>query len=334
MKAPFPRIGVALAAAVTMLAVGGLALAARAAQPEPKPALVRFGIPRALLEKPFTFCGEQVPLNRPDVRSRIESQINFLLLDARSVLTDWLAEKARFSWLFEEILAKQGLPKEFALLQPVLAGLNVLASSRGQAAGWWALTSPCTTAEGVDMAADSWHDDRMDLELSTRCFSARVKDLRKELAGQSWLMVTAAYLYGTKPLQELEQRWNTQTFWDMPLPEGVEDLIVRWIAFSIIDANRSAFGLHFKDAPPLTFDQVTGLVLTKDLSLAEIARLLKVPARDILLLNPKVKASQAVFPATVQGKAQVHTLAAPKGKGQLLVNELHKLGYLADRPKR
>ena len=334
MKESFSRIGVALAAAMTIVVAGSVAVSAPVAQPEVKPVLVRYAIPRPLLEKQFLFCGEPIPLNRSDVRTRVESQINFLLLDARSVLTEWLAEKARFSWLFEEILVKQGLPKDFTMLQPVMAGLNVLAATRGGGAGWWSLSCPCTATEGVDMAVDAWHDDRLDLELSTRCFSARIKDIRKDLPGQSWLMVTAAYLYGSKPLQELEQKWNTQTFWDMPLPENVEDLIIRWIAFSIIDANRPAFGLHFKDAPPLTFDQVTGLVLTKDLTLAEMAKLLKVPAREILLLNPKVKASQAVFPATLQGKKLIHTLAAPKGKGQLLVNELHKAGYLADRAKR
>jgi membrane-bound lytic murein transglycosylase D len=333
LKATLLRIGVCFATAVMLSAVWTFALSAHAAQPEPRPDLVRYAVPRALLEKQFTFCGEPVPLKRPDVRSRIESQINFLLLDARSVLTERLAEKAKFSWLFDEILVKQGLPKDLTLLQPVLAGLNILTPSRGPGVGWWALTGPCTAAEGVDMSADSWHDDRLDLDLSTRCFAARMKDIRKELGTQSWLMVVSAYLYGTKPLQELEQRWSTQNFWDMPLPDMVEDTVLRWIAFAIIDSNRAAFGLHFNDSQPLTFDQVTGLVLTKDLPLAEIAKILRVPAREILLLNPKVKAAQAVFPATVQGKKPVHTLAAPRGKGKQLVNELHQMGYLADKPK-
>ena len=184
------------------------------------------------------------------------------------------------------------------------------------------------------MSVDSWHDDRLDLELSTRCFTARVKEIRKELGGQAWLMVVAAYLCGTKPVQELEQRWNSQAFWDLPLPDNAEELVVRWIALGIIDANRGAFGLRFKESPPLTFDQVTGLVLTKDLALAEIAKLTGTPAREILLLNPKVKAAHAVFPSTVQGTKPVHTLAAPKGKGQVLVDQLHKLGYLAEQPRR
>ena len=330
----FPaRTGVGFVATVMLLVAGAIAVSSHAAQPESKPTLVRYAIPRPMLEKQFTFCGEPIPLKRADIRSRIESQINFLLLDARSVLTEWLSERARFAWLFEEILAREGLPKNLSLLPPVIGGMNVLTASRGPGVGWWSLTSACTASEGVNMEVDSWHDDRLDLDLSTRCFAARVKDIRKELSGQSWLMVVSAYLCGIKQIQELEQRWNTQAFWDLPLPDTAEDLVVRWIALAIIDTNRAAFGLHFKDSPPLTFDQVTGLVLTKDLPLVEIAKLIGTPARNILLLNPKVKASQAVFPATVKGKKQIHTLAAPKGKGQLLVNQLHKLGYLADRPK-
>ena len=46
----------------------------------------RYSLPSSLLNKPFYFAGELIPIQRPDVKSRISYQVNFLMLDARSVL--------------------------------------------------------------------------------------------------------------------------------------------------------------------------------------------------------------------------------------------------------
>jgi len=300
---------------------------------ESKPNCSRYSLPSSLLKKPFHFAGELVPIQRPDVQSRILQQINFLLLDARGVLTGWLSERSRYAWIFDEVLRKEGVPDEFVLFAPILSALTLKASSRSAMAGWWALEKPCADSDGVEMLEDSWHDDRMDLELSTRCFAARLKNARKELGGGSWLMTAAAYITSTKTIQELRKSWATDQFWDMPLPETAEDLVVRWIALWIINGHREVYGLKFKGAPPFTFDQVTGLVLNKDLTVAEIAHMTGVPPREILELNPRIKAAAPVLPATSRGKSLSHTIAAPKGKGWVLVDKLKKGGYVAESPK-
>lgn len=293
----------------------------------------RYSLPSSLLNKPFNFAGELIPIHRRDVQSRILYQVNFLMLDARSVLTDWLSEKSRYAWIFDEVLRKEGVPDEFVLFAPVLSALSLKAASRSPVVGWWALAKPCAASDGVELLEDAWHDDRMDLELSTRCFAARLKDAKKQLGGASWLMTAAAYVTSTKTILELRQRWNADQYWDLPLPENAEDLVVRWIALWIINSHRDFYGLKFKDAPPFTFDQVTGLVLNKDLSVAEIAHMTGVPPREILELNPKIKVSAPVLPATVRGKSLTHTIAAPKGKGLILVDKLKKGGYVAESPK-
>jgi hypothetical protein len=298
-----------------------------------RPSCSRYSLPPTILDKPFYFAGELVPIQRHDVRSRLLHQINFLLLDARGVLTDWLSERSRYSWIFDEVLRKEGVPEEFVLFAPVLSALTLKAPSRPPVAGWWALDKPCTASDGVEMVQDSWHDDRMDLELSTRCFAARLKNARKELGGINWLMTAAAYLTSTKTIQDLRQRWNTNQYWDLPLPESAEDLVVRWMALCIINGHREFYGLRFKDAAPFIFDQVTGLVLSKDLTVAEIAHMVGVPPREILQLNPKIKAATPVLPAKALGKSLSHTIAAPKGKGWILVDKLKKGGYLDESPK-
>ncbi len=183
------------------------------------------------------------------------------------------------------------------------------------------------------MSDDAWHDDRLDLELSTLCFSAQMKEIRKQMSTNGWLMPLMAYLTSVKTIQDLQQRWNTTSFWDMPLPEAAEEVVLRWIALYIIDTNRATYGLRFKDAPPIVFDQIAGLVLAKDLTVAEIAKITHVPPREILKLNPKLKPAAGAFPAKSGGKSPIHTVAAPKGTGTALLQALKKNGFLASQAK-
>jgi membrane-bound lytic murein transglycosylase D len=320
-----------LVLSMLLLAVGtmGCSLSAWAVESKPAPIHVpiRYALPQSVLEKPFMFAGEQVPLDRSDVQARIASQVNFLLLDARSVLADWLTEKNRYSWIIEELFRKDGVPLEFVFFAPVLSAVP-RNSSRAAGAGVWFLETGCSSDEGMEMSDDSWRDDRMDLELSSRCFASRIKALRRELTGGSWLLAAAAYVTSLKTVQDAQLKWNSNSYWDIPLPQSAEQLVCRWIAFALISAHKAAYGLTFKPHSPIIFDQVTGIVLSKDLSVGEIARMTGDPPREILRINPKIKPSEPIFPHKVKGKPFAHTILVPKGKGVLLLDKLRNTGYL------
>ncbi|MEW6110603.1 MAG: hypothetical protein AB1664_00610 [Thermodesulfobacteriota bacterium] len=292
----------------------------------------RYSLPADVLKKPFRFAGEVVPIQRPDVGDRIRNELNFLLLDARSALTSWINQTQQFAWIFEEVLKRDGVPQDFLLFAPVLSGLSLQASPRVSGAGWWGLDKPCDSNEGVAMSVDAWHDDRLDLELSTACFASRIKRIRKDLGHESWLMAAAAYITATKTVAEREKQWKSQSFWDIPLPDNAEELVVRWIAFAIIFAHLRDYGLNAAGTPPLIFDNVTGIALAKDLPVAEIARMTDTPPRKILELNPKLKPSVGKFPAKVKGRNMTHSIHTPRGKGWVLVNKLKAAGYLAQKP--
>ncbi len=178
------------------------------------------------------------------------------------------------------------------------------------------MTKPCSSADGIELVDDSWHDDRADLELSTRCFAAKLKKIRADLGESGWIMSLAAYITSPKTIQEYCDKWKTTYFWDLPLPDVAEVLIDRLIAFAIINGHREFFGLTFQDPPPFVFDQVTGVVLVKDLTIGDLAKILHVPPREILEMNPKIKPSNPAFPAIVNGKNIVHSISVPKGKGK------------------
>ncbi len=295
---------------------------------KPGPVCARYPLPESLRGKPFRFAGEIVPLNRPDVRSRIRNEVNFLLLDARSVLTSWLKDINRYAWIFDEVFSEENIPRDFVLFAPIVSGLDPRSSSRIGGKGWWSLDKPCQSKEGVSMSVDGWHDDRRNLDLSTRCFAVRIKEIRKEIESQSWLMAAAAYVSSAKKIKEYRSNWNTSDYWDLPITGNADELIVRWIALKIIFTHRKGFGIRMKPDSPLVFDHVTGLVLKKDLPVAEIARITKTSPKVILELNPRLDPSEGKLPAKVKGKRIPHFLAAPRGTGRDLVQSLKKGGYL------
>ncbi|MDQ7782450.1 MAG: hypothetical protein RDU20_06215 [Desulfomonilaceae bacterium] len=332
-----PRVLVCLVlfVAFSLWALGGTAISSAVAGPTKKPERVdpRHSLPASIMDKPFMFAGEVVPLHREDVRNRIQFQLNFLLLDARSVVTLWLTEESRQAWILEEIFEKEGIPREFVWLAPIMSRMK-RGGVRRYEAGMWALEKPCSSESGLDMVSNESFDDRLDVDLATRCFAATIKRVREKLGTKSWLMAAAAYMASPESVDTRMQRWNSKSFWDIPFDDNPEILIPRWIALTIIGTHGPYYGLTFKKPAPLTFDQVTGLVLTKDLPIADIARMTGTPPREILKLNPKIKPSAGRFPAKVSGKNRAHTIAAPRGKGWVLVNKLKKEGFLAAGEKR
>jgi hypothetical protein len=70
--------------------------------------------------------------------------------------------------------------------------------------------------------------------------------------------------------------------------------------------------------------------LTRDLSIGQIAQFLGLPAREVLAINPKIKANNPIFPAKVGTRIVTHTIQTPKGKGALLMEKLRQAGYLME----
>ena len=108
----------------------------------------RFSIPPDI-GRDFLFLGQKFPIERPDIRARIIAQINFLVYDARSVLTEWILEKSRFNWIYRETFSKAGLPEDFVWLAPVFAGAT--RGIRPQGVGVWMIEKSCSSTDGVEM---------------------------------------------------------------------------------------------------------------------------------------------------------------------------------------
>jgi len=302
-------------------------------------ASARPGLPPSLVRTGLTFCGEEIPLDRPDVRQRIEYQLEYLLGDFRETTELWLRRRDRYAWVIEEVLRKEGVPEEFRLLPALESGYNRGVVSPALATGWWQFVRPTAIRSPISDKDLDWSlridgrvDQRKDLALSTRSAARYLKWMRSKLgsAGMpgSWLITAAAYNAGFDEVQHRCNAYGTVSYWDLKLPFETENYVPRWIAFSIIDLHRTLYGAEGTSVAPLTFDTVEDLRLTKDVPLALIATLTHASVRFIRELNGGLNQGESVFKAPAVGAERLCPIHVPSGTRELVLEHLKERGYI------
>jgi membrane-bound lytic murein transglycosylase D len=302
-------------------------------------AAVKRGLPPEVLEKGLFFCGEKVPLERMDVRRRIQYQITYLLADFRDTTGIWLKRKDRYGEATKRILEKEGVPGEFALLPALESGYNHNVVSPSMARGWWQFVRPTAVRSlsrdrdlDWSLQVDSWKDERRDLALSTRSAARYLKWMRTKLGDGSgpgsWLTAAAAYNAGFSEVKYRTGAYGTTSYWDMKLPAETEDYIPRWIALFIVDGNRRLYGIELPPVNPICFDTLEGVQLARDLPLSQLAVLTESSVRFIREINAAVERRETCFRAVRNNTPVTHTLHVPKGWREQTLQMLKSNMYL------
>jgi membrane-bound lytic murein transglycosylase D len=282
------------------------------------------GLPPETVKSGLTFCREKIPVERADVRRRIEYQIAYLLTDFRDTTGIWLKRKDRYGEVVKRILVKEGVPGEFALLPALESGYSRTVVSPSMARGWWQFVRP-TAVQSIakdpeldwTLQVDGWKDERRDLAVSTRSAARYLKWLRTKLGDSghyaSWLMAAAAYNAGFSETKFRIEAYHTPSYWDMKLPLETENYVPRWIAFSIIDANRKFYGLGVPPIAPIFFDTIEGVRLSHDLPLTYLAAITESSVRFIREINGGLAQTETAFRAVRNKRDLSHTIHVPKG---------------------
>lgn len=312
---------------------------------ETVPEGLRYGFPPSFEKKGLVFAGQEVRLERPDVRARILHEINYLLLDRRSKVVLWLGRADALRPTIAPILKKYDLPPEFIYLAAIESNFNGRALSSAGAYGYWQFIK--STAQkgpsGCDqydwkMNITSWKDDRADIVHSThsaarylawmnRVKKTSIDGIPEKDGFHDWFLTAAAYNAGPTRVLQRMQLYGTSSYWDTPLPKETEQYVPRWIALGIISRNRDFYGVQLPPSKPVSFDTVGKIVLLKDLPLSTMAKLLGVSPRTVWELNSNISLEKSVFPAKSSGSKISHNIHVPKGSGKQLLAQLAVQGY-------
>lgn len=306
---------------------------------------LRYTFPPAVEKSGLVFAGQNVPLERHDVKERILKEINYLLMDRRSRVTAWIAKADSLKPIISPILKSYDVPHEFLYLAAIESSYNGRALSSAGAYGFWQFmkaTAMCGPAgcEQYDWkrVITNWKDERADLVKSTHsaarylAWMNRVKkvsigDQQEKDGFGDWFLTAAAYNAGPARVSQRLNGFGVNHYWEAPLPVETEKYVPRWIALGIISQNRSYYGLRPPAHPSVNIETVDKIKLTKDLSFADMARMLNTTPRLVWQLNSQIPVEKSVFPARSGGAVLQHTINLPKGLKGKFMTQLAANGY-------
>lgn len=189
------------------------------------------------LPQQLSFAGENVPLERWDVKERLDRELLFNSYNYANII--FLMKMAnRYFPIISERLKANDVPDDFKYL--CIAESNLLASvvSKSGAVGFWQFMNG--TAPGYGLTANSLVDERMDIEKSTDAACKYLKNAYAKFG--TWTGAAASYNCGMGGYNGQATFQQTMNYYDLHLPEETNRYIFRILAFKHIFENFASLG--------------------------------------------------------------------------------------------
>ncbi|WP_139958049.1 lytic transglycosylase domain-containing protein [Flavicella sediminum] len=229
----------------------------------------------------LNFAGEPIPLNKEDIRERIDReflvntywQSNALLLIKRS---------HKYFPIIEPILAKNGIPDDFKYLAVIESGLQNVTSPAG-ARGFWQLMKE--TAKENNLEVNSNVDERYHLEKATQAACDYLKH-SKELFG-SWTLAAAAYNAGNTGVSRQLERQKVSNYYDLLLSDETQRYLPRIIALKEILTHASNYGFIYDNEDLYNLEETKSVKVDSAISnIADFALKFNTNYKEIKIHNP------------------------------------------------
>jgi membrane-bound lytic murein transglycosylase D len=198
------------------------------------------------LPNELTFCGERVPLERLEVRERLDRE---LLVNTYWQSNTLLAHKRANRWfpLIEAVLKREGVPEDMKYLAVIESGLMNVVSPAG-AAGYWQFMKDAAGEYGLEVSGEV--DERYHVEKATVAACKFLKTAYKKHG--SWALAAASYNLGMGGVNKQITRQKKEDYYDLLLTEETSRYVFRILAMKEIirDPQRYGFHLRKKDLYP------------------------------------------------------------------------------------
>ena len=254
------------------------------------------------LPNELSFCEEKVPMERLEVRERLDRE---LLVNTYWQSNTLLAHKRAARWfpIIEPILAREGVPDDMKYLALIESGLANVVSPAG-AAGYWQFLKETAMEHGLEVNGEV--DERYNIEKSTLAATKYLKEARARFG--SWTMAAAAYNVGQAGLNKHMDRQERSDYFDLLLPEETSRYVFRMLAMKEILRDPERYGFHIRQKdlyPPYPttpvkvegrIDNLTTFALGHNTDYKTL-KLLNPWLRDIKLTNKEGRTYTLLLPA-------------------------------------
>jgi len=212
--------------------------------------------------------------------------INFYVKKRRGQVAILMGLSNYYFPLFEETLARYGLPEELKYLPIIESALNPKIVSRAGASGLWQFMRG--TARMYGLQVTSYIDERNDPVKSTDAAARYLRDLYAIYG--DWNLVIAAYNCGSGNVNKaIHRSGGKENYWEIysRLPKETRGYIPGFIAANYVMNYAQAH--HIIQVPPTLSMMTDTIILRSYLNFEQIAANLNLPVREIRQLNPQYK---------------------------------------------
>lgn len=250
---------------------------------------------RVLAELPVpgqaTFCGQRVPLERPEVREALAYEL-VLTVGRPTMPLLWTRRAPAVLPLIEARLRDAQLPDDLKYVAMIESDLRWTTRSPAGALGLWQFIAGTATRYGLRV--DKVLDERMDPERSTEAALRYLRDLRAEFG--DWFLAMAAYNSGENTVRgAIKANGGPAPYFDLYLPYETRRYVYRALAAKLVFQDPEAYGLV--RMTPLFVPEFTRVTVEQKegtIALREVAARYGIGYAALRTANPQLK--EAVLP--------------------------------------
>jgi membrane-bound lytic murein transglycosylase D len=250
------------------------------------------------------------------INGRVLAWIDAYLGKGRRSFEKSLRRSGRYLGMARRIFREEGIPQDLAFLAHVESGFRHNARSRAKALGLWQFMRGTACLYGL--RCDSYVDERLDPEKSTRAAARYLRDLHSQY--QDWYLALAAYNTGAGKVNRAIRRSGTRDFWRMAqsrhLYNETRNFVPAILAATILAKSPGAYGLTTETDPPLAYETAA---VDSPTDLRIVARCSGAPLATLQELNPALLLTQT------PPKSDAYDVRVPLGKGEQFAREIAKI---------
>ena len=236
-----------------------------------------------LIEDRLSCLEQTVPLN---FNERVKAFVDYFTLRDREYTKGVIEKKELYFPIFEETLAKHGLPDELKYLSIVESGLRANAISRVGAGGLWQFMPSTGKMYGLKQ---SWYiDERMNPYEATEAACKYLKQLHRMFG--DWELALAAYNTGPGNVRKAIRRSGKKKFWDIYryLPRETRSYLPQFVAvlytFNHLDDHNFISQELTQEYKP----EYDTILVSSYFHMETFAQQVNLCVDDLILLNPQI----------------------------------------------
>lgn len=185
----------------------------------------------------LTFCGELIPVDRPNVAKKLEEEIQNQLKSKGSLIA-LLQSSHRYKAEIVKTLKANGLHEDFFYLAIAESGLANLTSPRG-AKGFWQFMEE--TGRDYNLEVSETVDERLHPQKASVAACLYLKDVQKMF--KTWTLSAAAYNAGAGTIQNAINNQASKDYFSLQLKSETARYVYRIVALKTILQNPAKYGL-------------------------------------------------------------------------------------------